>query len=302
MAITLKIILIILITLILLIMIAPLNGGRIFRQSNGTIFSGELKRKYLLYVPRSYDPEKPTSLVISLHGFKDYPTRQMRKSGWNNLAEKEGFIVVYPLGSGIPAGWKLYDYEQPSANPTKDICFLADLIDQLSNEYHIDPMRIYVNGLSNGGGMALALGCVLSERIAAVGSVVGAYFYPLEACQQTRPVPMIAFHGLADKLVSYYGGPSERFDYPFPSIPKLMKELAQRNGCASEPIEADLNPKVHSTSYVGTADVVLYTIEDGEHAWPVGKHLPRWLAGNASTVIDATRVMWEFFKTHPLPK
>ena len=287
-------------TLFLFIHIAPLNGGSIFQRSNQTLISGGVKRKYLLYVPRSYNPEKAAPLVISMHGFKDYPARQMRKSGWNRLAEKESFIVAYPLGAGMPPAWKLYDYKNPAGNPTADIQFVANLINHLQDHYSIDPARIYVNGLSNGGGMSLALACTLSERIAAIGSVVGAYFFPLETCQQKRPVPMIAFHGLADKLVSYYGGPSERFDYPFPSIPKLIEEIARRGGCKNEPVEREINSNVHFTGYFGPVDVILYTIRDGEHAWPVGSRLPRWLAGNASTAIDATGVMWEFFKEHPL--
>ena len=302
MEVALKIILIIIVALFLLVMLAPFSGGQIFRRSNGSMISEGTKRKYLLYVPASYNPEKPTPLVISLHGFKDYPTRQMRKSGWNILAEEKGFIVVYPLGSGTPPAWQLYNYKDPTANPTMDILFISNLIDHLAERYNVDPTRIYANGLSNGGGMSYALACVLSERIAAVGSVVGAYFYPLEACQPTRPVPLIAFHGTADKLVSYHGGPSKRFDYPYPPIPDFMKKLAHRNGCSSTPVEQVLNPEVRSTSYSGAADVVLYTIEGGEHAWPVGKRLPRWLVGNASTAIDATRVMWEFFKEHPLAK
>ncbi|MHB8806281.1 MAG: extracellular catalytic domain type 1 short-chain-length polyhydroxyalkanoate depolymerase [Anaerolineaceae bacterium] len=295
-----KTILIIFIALVLLVIFVPLNGGRILNRSSSTLLSGGMKRKYLLYVPSSYDPEKPTPLVVSMHGFKDYPTRQMRKSGWNNLAERKSFIVVYPLGSGIPPAWQLYDYKNPSANPTKDVRFISDLIDHLQKQYNIDRYRIYANGLSNGGGMSLALACTLSEQIAAIGSVVGAYFYPLDACQPTRPVPMIAFHGTADKLVSYTGGPSERLNYPFPSIPDFMEKLARHNGCTSAPVEQVLNSRVRSTSYYGAADVVLYTIEDGEHAWPVGDRLPRWLAGNASTDIDATHVMWEFFQVHPL--
>lgn len=289
-----------LIAFVLLTILAPLNGGRILQRSNQTLISGGMKRKYLLYIPRSYSPENPVPLVISMHGFKDYPARQMRKSGWNRLAEKEDFLVAYPLGAGMPPAWKLYDYKDPAGNPTADIHFIADLIDHLQDHYAIDPARIYVNGLSNGGGMSLALACTLSERIAAIGSVVGAYFFPLETCRQIRPVPMIAFHGLADKLVSYYGGPSERFDYPFPSIPKLIKEIADHNGCKSKPIEREVNSRVYFTGYSGSADVILYTIKDGEHAWPVGNRLPHWLAGNASTAIDATSVMWEFFKEHPL--
>ncbi len=296
----LTIILSLTILVLLLAFSDPLNGGYILRRKYGSIISSGKKRRYLLYVPHSYDPHKPVPLVISLHGYKDYPARQMRKSGWNRLAEEEGFIVVYPWGSGIPFGWKYYDYLDPSKNPTPDIIFISDLIDQLQKQFNIDPKRIYANGLSNGGGMALALSCTLSDRIAAIGSVVGGYFYPLEACHSSRPVPMIAFHGTADKLVSYNGGPSQRFDYPFPSIPDFMKELALKKGCNPEPIYQEINSKAHSTSYLGLADVVLYTIDGGEHAWPVGTRIPPWLAGNASTDIDATRVMWEFFKSHPL--
>lgn len=287
---------------LLLIYFAPINGGSFFRRSSGSIISNGKKRSYLLYVPRSYSPQKPTPLVISLHGFKDYPARQMRKSGWNRLAEKEGFLVVYPWGGGIPAAWQLYNYKDPLQNPTQDILFISDLIDHLESRFNIDPSRIYANGLSNGGGMSVALACTLSERIAAVGSVVGAYFYPLESCQPARPVALIAIHGTADKLVAYHGGSSERFDYPFPSIPAFMKNFALKNGCNPNPVGREINDNVHSTHYPGKADVVLYTIEGGEHAWPVGKRLPRWLAGNASTAIDATQVLWEFFKTHPLSR
>jgi len=277
----------------------------VIHQSNYSLISNKIKRKYILYLPASYDPYTPTSLVISMHGFGDWPGHQMRMSGWNDLADEKGFIMVYPMGTHFPLRWQLYDYENPAANPTADIRFITDLIDHLEEEYNIDPRRIYVNGLSNGGGMAQALSCTLSDRIAAVGSVSGAYVYPLDACQPVRPVPMIAFHGTADAIIPYQGGPSERFPQSFPSIPEFMEQIAQRNGCTASPVEQTVSQNVHSISYTGcttNADVVFYTIEGGGHSWPGGKIMPHMIVGETNMEINATRLMWNFFQAHPLRK
>ena len=48
------------------------------------------------------------------------------------------------------------------------------------------------------------------------------------------------------------------------------------------------------------ADVILYTVHGGGHAWPGGEPLPVWLVGRTTQDIDATAVMWEFFQLHPL--
>jgi len=55
-----------------------------------------------------------------------------------------------------------------------DVKFISDLIDKLEAAYNIDPNHIYADGISNGGGMAFALSCRLSDRIAAVGAVAAA--------------------------------------------------------------------------------------------------------------------------------
>jgi polyhydroxybutyrate depolymerase len=302
---TLKTILIILIWFFAILTGALLTGWLVIHRFNGNLISHGVKRRYILHVPASYDPSTPAPLVISMHGFGDWPAHQMQMSGWNDLADEECFIVVYPMGTRFPLRWKLYDFENPAGNPTADIHFISDLVNHLEQQYNIDPLRIYANGLSNGGGMAQALSCALSERIAAVGCVSGAYVYPLNACQSTRPVPVIAFHGTADAIVPYQGGPSERFPLPFPCIPEFMEKLAQRNGCTATPIEQTISPNVHSISYTGcnaNADVVFYSIQGGGHSWPGGKAMPRTIVGETNHEINATRLIWDFFKEHSLLK
>src|SRR5206468_11183415 len=113
-------------------------------RNNGSIVSSGQKREYLVYVPRSYDRSKPTPLVISMHGAAGWPAQQMNLSGWNRLAESQGFIVVYPSGSDVPKIWHV----DRGAGLVRDVAFISALIDTLAAAYNIDPTRIYANGLS----------------------------------------------------------------------------------------------------------------------------------------------------------
>ena len=254
-------------------------------------------------MPESYDPTVPTPLVISLHGFVEWPAHQMEISHWNDLADQYGFIVVYPSGTSFPLRWRAY---RPSGSDTDlmvDVTFISDLIDKLSASYHIDATRIYANGLSNGGGMTFLLSCKLSERIAAIGSVAGAYLLPWEECNPSRQVPAILFHGTADPIVPFQGGPSGSFDLPFPSIPEWADELAARNGCGKPALELSSSGDVSGIQYPDcSADVVFYTVAGGGHSWPGGKPLPKIITGYTSQDVDATRLMWDFFEQHPLGK
>src|ERR1051325_10509400 len=161
----------------------------VHNRSNGSIVSSGLEREYLLYVPRSYDPAKPAPLVISMHGAAGWPVLQMEMSGWNAVAEKEGFIVVYPAGvaGAGPRTWAV----DRGPGLRRDVRYIADLIDKLEATYNIDRERIYANGLSNGGGMAFVLSCAMADRIAAVGMVGAAQTLPWSWCSSDRSVPMI---------------------------------------------------------------------------------------------------------------
>jgi pimeloyl-ACP methyl ester carboxylesterase len=129
----------------------------------------------------------------------NWPSFQMALSRWNALADDQGFIVVYPAGTGGgPKVWTLRGL-QPARRRAPDIVFISELIDSLEATYNIDPARIYANGLSNGGGMTYALSCTLADRIAAFGPVASAITEPIDWCSSERPAPVIAFHGTAGR-------------------------------------------------------------------------------------------------------
>ena len=113
-------------------------------RSNGTIVSSGVKREYLLHVPASYDRSKPTPLVISMHGAALWPAAQMETSQWNEVAERQGFIVVYPAGVQ-GTGPRIWHVDQ-GPGLMRDVRFISALIDTLEAAYNIDPTRIYEIG------------------------------------------------------------------------------------------------------------------------------------------------------------
>jgi len=289
----LSIILLVIVAIVLIAIAIYLLSNR----TNGAIISSGDRRRYLLYVPESYDPESPTPLVINIHGFAQWPANQMKVSQWNEVADEYGFIVVYPSGTGFPWRWRVTD------EPDKEVAFISDLISKLEDDYNIDSSRVYANGLSNGGGMTLLLSSKLSDRITAVGIVAGALYGVDFDNSQVRPVPAIFFHGEADTIATYEGGFYERTGMTIPSVPEFVASYAQANECNATPttfMETGNITGIRYSQCNQNADVVFYSIADGGHNWPGGEPLPESITGKTTQEINATELMWEFFQEFSL--
>lgn len=264
-------------------------------RNNGTIVSSGERREYLLHVPPTLDRAKPAALVLSLHGAGGWPALQRDISRWNDLADREGFIVVYPSGRDT-AGPRIWNM-----SGERDARYIADLVDKLRGEYNIDPKRIYANGLSNGGGMSFVLSCRMPDRFAAIGMVGAALLLPSTWCKSPEPVPMIAIHGLHDPMAPYHGGSSWISSHFEPVLP-FAAGWARRNRCAPYAHDIEIRDGVTRREYercANGATVVLYTLRDGGHTWPGGAELPEWFAGKTIKDFDATLEMWRFFQQHP---
>jgi polyhydroxybutyrate depolymerase len=276
--------------------------------------SGGQKRCYLLYVPSSYRAGDPAPVVFSLHGFMSDPYDQRHYSRWEGYAEEGGFLVVYPQGSSVPLRWNV----GPGAriDGVDDVRFIEDTISELSSLATVDQRRIFVTGFSNGGEKANQIGCALANKIAAIGVVSGlGPDYP-GGCSAIRPLPVVAFIGTDDELAR-----AQPWDLPIwfqdvifnvsveallpgPATPENWAHAwALRNGCQPNPTTGRVAAHVVSSRYSGctdNADVVLYTVQGGGHAWPGGPSVPIPGLGESTTEIDASRVMWDFFLAHPL--
>ena len=214
-------------------------------------------------------------------------------------ADRGNFLAVYPAGTGFLSHMPTWNSGNCCAyalrNRVDDIGFFRVLIDQLEREYAIDPKRIYVTGISNGGMMAYRLGCELADKIAAIAPVEGAQN---SECRPAVPVSLIVFHGTADRLVPFNGG-STRFQ-----IGPARKDNSVSNAISFWVNEDECSPRphyeetrsAHLSTYSECKDntgVVLYTIEGGRHAWP-----DTWISGNQ---LPATELIWSFFAQHPKP-
>src|SRR5712691_11431037 len=154
-------------------------------------------RTFLVHVPSSYDGKKPFPVVLAFHGGGSNAEQMVRFCGLNETADKHGFIVVYPNGTGRLE--KLLTWNGGNCcgyamrNRIDDVAFTKALLDDLAKVVKVDTKRVYATGMSNGAIMAYRLASELSDRIAAIAPVGG----PMgkEKCAPKRPVPVIHFHG-----------------------------------------------------------------------------------------------------------
>lgn len=251
--------------------------------------SGGQTRQYRLYIPQSYQAGTPAALVFGFHGNNGQADWFEGTSRLSPLADRENFIAVYPQGAGEHPTWETWE-------GSKDVQFIRDLIDRLEILCSIDPARIYATGLSLGGGMANRLACDLSDRIAAIGPVAGAYLNA-DLCSPSRPVPVMAVHGTADSIIFYNGfppggnSPGAYFTVGVP-IPQWASAWAQRNGCNARSSIVFREDPVSGQQWGNCragADVLLYTIRDGEHNW-----------ATPAAEFNVEQSIWDFFSRHPL--
>ena len=259
-------------------------------RTSGSVVIGNEAQDYIVHIPDGYDGKTALPLVLSLHGAANWPSFQKDVTGFNELADRERFIVAYPGGGGTVL--KTFGLHE--------VKFIAALIDRLEASFNVDRARIYVNGLSNGGGMSDVLSCVMGDRIAAIGAVGSALTMTVDACQSAPPMPMIAFHGTADPLTRYNGGKVFLAPEPFPAIPDWLSAWSRRNRCVAPPAESRVAADVTLFEYDRCAEPIkFYRIEGGGHTWPGGAAMPPWFVGKTTDTINATEVMWSFFKDHP---
>jgi polyhydroxybutyrate depolymerase len=156
---------------------------------------GDEHRVYRLVVPRTVDLSKPASLVIAFHGMlidsKDLMPKYTRL---NETAEKHRFIVAYP--EAIGRSWGI-----SPEKVKKDIAFFDALHTKLQADYRIDPDRVFVLGMSNGGYFAHLVGKERSRTVAAVASHSGPLgLQTLLGVHAERKFPVLIIHGDQDKI------------------------------------------------------------------------------------------------------
>jgi polyhydroxybutyrate depolymerase len=249
--------------------------------SEHQITSKERPRSYRLFVPAGYDGRTPLPLVLDLHPSGGTSAGQARTSGFEDVAAREGFVVASPQAEN--GRWNV-----PVQNDRPDdVTYIKDVMDHVAGQVCIDTARIYATGFSGGGRMTSLLGCVLNSRIAAIAPVASLRW---PAPCTGRPVPVLTFHGLADPQNTYAGHVEGRNGEWVESVPEALEGWARHNGCKIDLVTEDPPGPLSTMRYEGCRDsteVRMIRIDGLGHAWP-------------KTEIDATSVIWQFFKNQRL--
>lgn len=274
---------------------------------------GESERTYLLHVPSVSAPAAGWPVVLAFHGGGSNPSAMANFSGLSETADKRGFVVVYPAGTGIIDAARTFNGGNCCGRAKRlevdEIAFVTAILNELPQLVAVDPRRIYATGMSNGALMAYLVADKLSQRIAAVAPVAGPM--GLETCAPSRPVSVIHFHGLADDFVPFHGGVGKKSisKTNFFSVGHSISAWVAANGCDALPVLEELPPQVDDGTQVtrhtfrsaeSSVEVVLYEIHGMGHTWP-GRESPYPALGRVTRNVDANEAMWEFFARHPLP-
>ena len=238
------------------------------------------QRSYWLYVPTGIKGEAP--LVVAMHGAGGHSNEY--RPGWNEIADREKFIVVYPQGKdiffpvfgGYTPGW------DASGEENEDVAFIRAIVQDVASKYDVDSLRCYACGFSNGGMMTYALSNTCSDLFAAFASISG---FPLNEFHlhhvSHRPVPFLHIHGKEDNFVRYA------------LMPVIVDEMVARLGANPVPVKTSVSGKYDKSVYEameGSFPYIYYEINDMGH----NDYTANTEDGNS------TKTMWNFFKQYTL--
>lgn len=273
-----------------------------------TLTHDDLERSYILYVPASVDWTRPVPLVFVFHGGTGNAENAIRMSGFNEVADQNGFLVVYPNGTGRLSEDKLLTWNGGTCcgyaqeKKIDDVGFVRAIVADLQSQTNIDPKRIYASGMSNGGILSQRLACEAADIFAAVAPVAGTLNFP--QCNPSQPISVIEFHGTGDQHILYDGGagPESLVNVDFASVKDSIGFWTSFDGCKSQSQSnsfEDIQHEVWSGCKANTS-VELYSVIGGGHTWPGGE-AGRPQADQPTQTISASQLIWEFFAAHPKP-
>jgi polyhydroxybutyrate depolymerase len=280
--------------------------GQVTGAERQTLIHQGIERTYIVRGPGGSTVAAPPALVIVLHGGGGNALNAEAMTGFTQKALEEGFIVVYPDGTGRRRDalltWNAgHCCGYAMQNRIDDVGFINALIDR--HALGVDRNRIYVTGMSNGAMMAHRVGIELSNRIAAIAPVVGAVFG--DEPHPIQPVSAIMINGLLDESVPHQGGRTGgRFPGSWdgtPTRPALDQGTfwSRANDCSLTPRRDDRGAyTVYTHDCPEGRGVEVHVVEDQGHAWPGGRKGSS-LADPPSAAFNATDVIWRFFAAHP---
>ena len=291
-------------------------------------------RTFVVHLPQGYDSQQRYPVVILLHSLDQDAAEMARLTHFNELADRDSIIAVYPnalggrwnVGGGEQRPYRRGPYRRPGvwgpgypptpppergerregAPRNQDMQFMHRMLDRLASRYSVDTRRIYAVGLGEGGFMAIRMGCNMADRIAAV-AIVAAAMPRMLNCVPSRPVSVLFMNGTDDPIVPYDGGRYKDGMLRLLSAEDSAKEWGRLNRCTEKPTESKLPAQQEGGKDTKVflfdgcqenAQVVLYGVKNGGHTWPGGEqYMAEKEIGKTSNALNANETIWSFLVT-----
>ena len=193
---------------------------------------GDGKGQLNLWVPPGYSAKKAWPLLVFLHGgMNTTDNKESRASGLNSLRQmvdkntSNGFIWLAAVvrTSGSYHAWAV----------KQNTLDMVDAIREVSKRFHVDQRRVYLSGMSMGGGGTASISWILPRAFAAFGPVAGYYWNSWGTVPALKGVSYRVVHGAKDKF------PEEPYDRL-----KLAEEFIKLCKAAGATVERVILPGV----------------------------------------------------------
>jgi polyhydroxybutyrate depolymerase len=262
---------------------------------------GGRERTFIEYVPKTLKPDAPLLFVLHPSGGDGAGMRQYSNFEFDELADKHGFLVVYP--DGFDNTWNDCRSGSPfSSKQLKidDASFIKTLLDHEVTAHALDRKRVFAAGWSNGAQLAYRLALEHPEDFAGVAAISASVPVKenLDCGQVDKPIPVMIVNGTADPINPFRGGMVNLGGAKLGNVlssEDTAKYWAKLFGITAPPQIAMLPHKggrtsVESRTWVkdGTPMVILYSVQEGGHSMP--------LAGED---LDSPAAIWDFFAKLP---
>ncbi len=274
--------------------------------------TGAFDRFYNIHIPAGFQEQRPVPLVVVVHGAFDTAEGMARYSGFSDLADKEGFIVLYPEGIGLLGYLQHWNAGhccgKAAQDDIDDVGFVSFAIEATRERFVVS--RVFMVGFSNGGMFVHRFAAEKSHVLdgaavlaGSIGSRVGDDQSPWQIPLPENPVTMLLIHGSADKDVPAAGGLSDRGGEPrvYQSLAASADFWRNANECSDESIiKTDRNGAVTETLWEvckSGNSVATYVLAGWDHVWPGPFFTAELDNAHPLKDYDAASVIWSFFKT-----
>ena len=290
-----------------------------FSQINESLIHDGYERTWLTIIPKDYSDKKSYPLVIALHGGGGTAKQLMNNTRrrFNQLANQDGFIVVYP--QGVKKSWNDNNKRDTNGFARKenidDVGFIEKMIEQLESKYKINNNATFVCGISNGGLMSQTLAMDLPNKFKAVG-MVASNFGKIQIDESTSvsPFSILFIHGINDPVFPYNEGVIEVFNTNRGNVLGIQKSIyymCNLNGNSKDTTltsfeNSDIKDECTSEKIIypnpdnPSLRIELIKVNGGGHTWPGAKEqrLIKRIVGKTTQDFNACDALWEFFKSN----